>query len=149
MTVIHIRSIIFVILLHFRWKLNDFETNIDDWQFRYYDDTMNFDFDNENINHNKNKNRFVRNTIDQQIFYERLFKKIRDVLINQIEIFTKNVIFIHEIFVKIKTKISMKFSKSFSIKKKLWILKKHNKIIKKTIIAIETIEKKNQKTRFD
>ena len=107
---------------------------------------MNFDFDNENINYNKNKNRFVRNIIDQQIFYERLFKKIRDVLINQIEIFTNNVIFTYDVFVKIKTKISIKFSKSFSIKKRLWILKKYNKTIKRTIIAIETIEKKNSKT---
>ena len=38
----------------------------------------------------------------------------------------------------------MKFSKSFSIKK-LWILKKHDKIVKKVVIAIETIEKKIKK----
>ena len=110
---------IFVILLHFRWKLNDFETNIDNWQFRYYDDAMSFDFDNENINHNKNRNRFVQNTVDQQTFYERLLKKVRDVLINQIEIFTNNVIFTYDVLVKMKTKFSIKFSKSFSIKKKL------------------------------
>ena len=80
---------------------------------------MNSNFDNENINHNKHKNRFVRNTVDQQTFYERLFKEVRDVLINQVEIFTNNVIFTHEVFVKMKTEISIKFSKSSSIKKKL------------------------------
>ena len=136
---------IFVILLHFRWKLDDFETNINNWQFRYYDDAMNFDFDNENINYNKNRNRFVQNTIDQQIFYERLFKEVRDVLINQVELFTNNVTFTYDVFVKMKTKFSIKFSKSSSIKKKLWILKKHDKTIRKTIIAIETIEKKIRK----
>ena len=80
---------------------------------------MNFDFDNENINYNKHKNRFVRNTINQQIFYKRLLKEIRDVLINQVEIFTNNVIFSHEILAKMKTEISIEFAKSFSIKKKL------------------------------
>ena len=134
-----------VILLHSRWRLNDFETNIDNWQSRYYDDAMNFDFDNENINHNKSKNRFVRNTVDQQTVYERLLKEVRDVLINQVEIFTNNVTSTHDAFAKVKTEISIELSKSSLIKKKLWILKKHDKTIRKATIAIETTEKKIRK----
>ena len=80
---------------------------------------MNFDFDDENINHNKSRNRFVRSTIDQQTLYERLLKEVRDVLTNQVEIFTKNVTSIHEVLAKIKTEISIELSKSSSIKKKL------------------------------
>ena len=80
---------------------------------------MNFDLDNENINHNKSRNRFVRSTVDQQTLYERLLKEARDVLINQVEIFTNNVISTHDAFAKVKTEISIKLSKSSSIKKKL------------------------------
>ena len=60
-----------ITLLHFRWRLNDFEKKLKNWQFHYY--TSNF-FD-DFINHDKNRNRFVNNTIEQQILYERFSKK--------------------------------------------------------------------------
>ena len=124
-------------IIHFRWHLNDFEINFRDWQSRYYDANSYNNF----INHNKNRNRFMNNTIEQQTLYDRLSKNDRDVLINQIVNFTKNVINIHDVLTKIKTNIFVKLFKFFLTKKKLWILKKHNKTNRKIVIAIETIEK--------
>ena len=104
-----------IILLYFRWRLNDSKTNLRNWQSRYFDSKQFDDF----INRDNNRNCFVNNTINQQIFYDRLSKNKRDILINQIVDFTKNVILIYDVFAKMKTNIFEEFFKSSSTKKKL------------------------------
>ena len=130
---------IFITLLHSRWRLNDSESDTNDWQSHYYDaDSNQFDFD---INHDHNRNRFVSSAIEQQILYERFSKKDRDALIDQITAFTKNVINTHDALTKIKTEIHVKLFKSSSTKKKLWLLKKHDKADRRAATAAEAAEK--------